>query len=158
DLEKLIDALVVDLEFIKIEIMQTGQPADGRSNRAVAAFATIDYPLLHAHVVAETGPEKFSARAFAEPVHVENKRRFGQPFPDREPVPKIIADVVAAEREHRHRVAPNLSDRASRGGGCFRRHGGAEINAVFPIKRLKHKRQRSAATSAENNGADRNAF
>jgi hypothetical protein len=117
--EKFGDTLVVDFQFGQIDIVHPRQPADGRFDRAAAAFATIDDPFKDPHVVAETGPEKFSIGAFAEPVHIENQRRLGQAFSDVHPVLKIIADAVSAEWQHRHRVATDLTDGAGRGGRCF---------------------------------------
>src|SRR2546430_7289067 len=75
DLEQFVDAFVIDLELRQIEIVNARQPTDRRFQRAVAALATIDHPFENAHVVAETGPEKFSGFAFAEPVHVKYERR-----------------------------------------------------------------------------------
>src|SRR5438874_685003 len=140
DLEQFIDAFVIDLEPGKIEIVNAGQKTDGRFDRA-GIFATVEDPFENAHIIAEARPEKFSVRAFAEPVHIKYERRIAQALSDFEPVPKIIADVVTAERQHRHRIAPDLTDRAGRGGGCFRSHGRAEINTVFPIERLKNEGQ-----------------
>ena len=71
---------------------------------------------------------------------------------------EIIADVVSTERQHRHRIAADLSDSARRGGGCLGGHGGAEVNAVSPIERLINQWHRITAASAENDGADGNAF
>src|SRR5438477_6765809 len=118
DLEQFVDAFVIDFEFCQIEIVQAGQPTDRRFQCTVAAFASIDHPFEHAHVVAETGPKKLAALAFAEPVHVKNERRIGQTFSNCEPMAEIIADVVAAERQHRHRIATDLADRAGSSGSC----------------------------------------
>ena len=41
---------------------------------------------------------------------------------ERQPVREVVADVVAAERHHRHRVAAHDADRAGRGGGRLRGH------------------------------------
>ena len=46
-----------------------------------------------------------------------------------DPVAEVVAHVVAAEREHGHRVAADLADRAAGGGGRFRAHGGADVDA-----------------------------
>src|SRR6266581_3863310 len=71
---------------------------------------------------------------------------------------EVIADVVPAEWQHRHRIASYLPDRAGRRRGRFRSHGRSQINAMVPIERLEHERHRVAAATAENNGADRHAF
>ena len=73
-------------------------------------------------------------------------------------MPEIIADVVAAKRQHCHWITTDLSDRTGRGCGCFRSHRRAEINAVLPIERLKHERHRIAAPAAEDDRTDRHAF
>ena len=57
---------------------------------------------------------------------------FVQARADLEPVLEIIAHVVAAEGQHGHRVAAHLPDRAGGGGGHFRAHRGADVNAVDP--------------------------
>ena len=69
------DVFMFDLELFKIEIVRAGQPADWRFDGAAFFFAAIDDPFQDAHVIAETGPKKFSALAFAEPIHVEDERR-----------------------------------------------------------------------------------
>src|SRR6516165_5509792 len=156
DLEQFIDAFMVNLEAGEIEIVHAGQPTDRRSHGAAASFATIQNPFQHTHVLAEPGPEEISVYAFAEPIHAENGRRIGQPSPDVDPMLEIIADVVAAERQHGHRIATNLADGASGSGCCFRRHGRTEINTVVPIESLKHQWHSAAAASAENDRTDRN--
>src|SRR4029077_9811948 len=75
DAEKFRDAFVIDIKFGKIEIVRAGHPANGRFDRAASLLATIDDPFEHAHILAEAGPEKISAHAFTEPVHIKNERR-----------------------------------------------------------------------------------
>src|SRR5437773_370651 len=62
------------LEFVRVEILELRHPADGGFFRTDSTVATIDHPLQHAHVVAESGPEEFAVLVFAEPVDVENLR------------------------------------------------------------------------------------
>src|SRR2546423_5285302 len=133
DLEQFIDAFLIELEPGKIEIVNAGQKTDGRFDRAARIFATVEDPFENAHIIAEARPEKFSVRAFAEPVHIKYERRIAQALSDFEPVPKITADVVTAERQHRHRIAPDLTDRASRGGGSFPSPSPSEVNTGVPI-------------------------
>ncbi len=156
--ENLDDALVLHIEVGNIDIVRAGQPANGRFDRAAGFFTAIDDPFQHSHIVAEAGPQEFSILAFAEPIYIENERRIGQPFSGLDPVAKIIADVVTAERQHCHRIAPHLPNGASRRCGCFRRHGCAQINAVVPIERLEHEWHSVAAAPAKNDRADRYAF
>src|SRR5947207_1697978 len=120
NLEKFGNAFVIDVQLSQIEIMQTGQPADWRFDGAAVAFATVDGPLEHTHIVTEPGPEKLPVHVFAEPVHVENKRRIGEPLADVQPVPEIIADGIATQWQHRHRITPDLTNRSRRRCGRFR--------------------------------------
>ena len=77
---------------------------------------------------------------------------------ERQPVRPVVAEVVAAERLHRHRVATHdahLSDRRGRG---FGRHAGAHEHAVGPVARLVHERRHFAAAAAEQDRGDRHTF
>src|SRR5216684_301096 len=60
DTENLDDALVLNIEVGKIDIVRAGQPADGRFDRAAAFFTAIDDPFQDSHIVAEAGPQEFS--------------------------------------------------------------------------------------------------
>ena len=110
---------MVDVELDEIEIVGAGQPADRRFQCAAGSVAAIDYPFQHAHVFAETRPEKLALPPFAKPVHIENERRIRQAFPHIEPVLEIIPDVVSAKWQHRHRIAAHPTNRAGCSGGCF---------------------------------------
>src|SRR3954469_7728686 len=128
DREEFSHCLARNVDFREIEVFRTRDDADLRFGAAAVAFTAVDDPFQRAHVFTEPGPEKFSVRAFPEPVHVKNQRRIFQARADLEPVPEIISHAVAAEREHRHGIAPDLADRSGRGGGCFRRHSRACIH------------------------------
>ena len=67
---------------------------------------TVDDPLEHAHVLAEPGPEEVAVVVTAEPVDAEDARRAGDVPSHVQPVGEVVAHVVAAERQHRHGVAP----------------------------------------------------
>ena len=95
--KEFVNGIAIDVEPGKIEIVRAGQPADRRFECATAFLASVDDPFKHAHVFTETGPEEFSVCAFAKPIHIENKRRIGEPLSDIEPVLKIIPDVVSTE-------------------------------------------------------------
>src|SRR5205823_14946640 len=97
--EEFVNGIVIDVEIRKLEIMGAGQPAYRRFERATMALAPVDDPLKHAHVFAKAGPQKFSVRAFAKPIHVKDQRRIGEALSYVQPVLKIIADVVSAERK-----------------------------------------------------------
>ena len=119
DSEKIGDRFMVDIQLFQVEIVWARQPANGRFERAACLFAAINDPFEHSHVLAEARPEEFSILAFAEPVHVEDERRIGETFSDVHPMPEIIADVVSAEGQHRHRIAPDFADSSRRGCGCL---------------------------------------
>src|SRR5437667_4932422 len=97
DSENFRDAFVVDVEFGEIEIVRAGQPADRRFECAAISLAAINDPFEHAHVFAETRPEKLALHAFAKPVHVKNERRIREAFPNVQPVLEVQADVVSAK-------------------------------------------------------------
>src|SRR5690348_14271591 len=84
---------------------------------------------------------------------MENFRRDPQRTLHLDPVPKIVAHVIAAKRKHRHRVAANFAYGSCRCCSHLRAHGRAGINAGRPIKRLIHERHRSSAATTENNRA-----
>src|SRR4029077_1101109 len=114
--KEFVNGIVIDVELGQVEIVRAGQPADRRLECATASLAPVDDPFEHAHVFTETGPEEFSVCTFAKPIHVKNQRRIGELLCNIEPVLKIIPDVVSAEGQHRHWVAPNSPYRT--GGGC----------------------------------------
>ena len=92
----------------------------------------------------------------SEPVHAEDPRRTRQRAADVEPVLPVVAHVVAAEGQHRHRVAPQHADLARRRGGRLRRQRGAEKRAVLPA-RAPRRRAAHAAGAARRRGSRRSA-
>src|SRR4030095_7292557 len=112
------------LESVEIEILRSRDATDWTLPGSTPAFTAIDDPFQDSHVVPKAGPEKFPGGVFAEPINMKNERRPRWPRPVLEPVPEIVADVVAAERQHGHRIAPHLADRAGRGGGGVGGHPG----------------------------------
>ena len=123
--KEFVNGVVIDVELRKIEIVRAGQPADWRFECAAASLASVDDPFEHAHVFTETGPKEFPVRAFAKPIHVEDERWIGELLSNIEPMLKVLPDVVTAEGQHRHWVAPHSP--YGTGGGCggFRSHGRA---------------------------------
>ena len=81
---------------------------------------------------------------------------FGDPAAHVQPVAEIIGHVVAAERQHRHRIAARRGDADRRRGG-FRAHRRGQIDAVAPVERLEHQRHVLARAAAEDERADRHA-
>src|SRR5207247_2150510 len=113
------------------------------------ALAAVDDPLQHPHVLAEAGPEEVAVVALAKPVDVEDARAVGHPLAHAEPVDEVVADVVADEREHGHRVAADDADLSGGGGGGLRAYGCADVDAVRPVERLEHEGNDLAAPPAE---------
>ena len=70
---------------------------------------------------------------------------------------EVIAHVIAAERQHGHRVASNLAHFSELGGGAFRSHRGPDENAVFPIECLIDQWRQPGAAAAEHHGRNRYA-
>src|SRR5438445_3035418 len=96
-------------------IVVIGHPADG-SFAALGAYAgTVHNPFEDTHIFAVAGPDEFSFGVFTEPVHVEDARSDGKRALHLDPVTKIIAHVIAAERKHGHGIATNFA-RAADGG------------------------------------------
>src|ERR1051326_8693259 len=114
-------------EAIPLDVLIARHPTDGRLASQGAAVSAIDDPLQNAHVFAEAWPHEFTVSVLAEPVHMEDPRRFGQAALHLDPVTEVIAHVIAAERQHRHGIAANLADGANNGRSGFRTHGGARV-------------------------------
>src|SRR6266849_5402006 len=90
-------------------------------------------PLEHAQIFAITGPQEVAAGVLAEPVDHEDARRTLELLADVQPMREVVADVVAAERQHRHRIAPQNADFAGGGSGGLGAHRRAHEDAVGPI-------------------------
>ena len=156
DLLELLEGLGGDLfpETGHVDVLVLGDPADRSLERMGTLLAALDDPLEHAHVVAESGPEEFPLGALAEPVHVEDARHVLHEAPHLQPVGEVVAHVVAAEGEHRHRVAAHLADRAGRGRRHLGADGRAEVDTVDPVEGLEDERHRRGAATAEDHRAD----
>ena len=57
-----------------------------------------------------------------------------------QPVPEVIAHVVAAEGKHGHGIAADGADFAAGGGRGFGAHGGAGVDAGRPVEGLVDER------------------
>ena len=119
-----------------------------------AGATAFDHPFQNAGVLAVAGPEELALGAFSEPVHMKNAGHIFDEFPHLEPVSEVVAHVVTAEGQHRHRVAAHLAERAGGGSGHLGSHRGTEIDAVRPVEGLENERHRRGAASAENDRAD----
>jgi hypothetical protein len=76
----------------------------------------------------------------------------------REPVLEVVAHVVAAEGQHRERVAAHDADLARGRGGGLRAHRGAEEDPVRPVEGLDHQGHGGGAAAAEDDRRDRHAL
>ena len=71
---------------------------------------------------------------------------------------EIVAHVVAAEGQHRHRVKAQFAECATGRRRRFARHDRAEKHAVIPVERLGHERHGRAATTTEENRGNRHTL
>src|ERR1700730_7640030 len=128
------------------------------SNRPFLSLGTtpgaIDNPFQNLHVLAETRPDELTLCILAKPIYVKDARRHGEHALHFEPMPKVVAHVVATERKHGHGVAAYLTLGAFGRGGHLGAHGRAHVNAGTPIECLKDQRHGAGATAAKNDGAD----
>ena len=134
-----------------------GHVPDRRLDRRRGALDPFDRPLQHPDVLAEARPQEPAVLVPAEPVHVEDPRQLGRvrALAHRDPVPEVVAGVVADERQHRHRVPAHDADGAGRRRGRLGRQRGAEEDPVLPVARLGHERDRRPAAAAEEDRGDR---
>ena len=117
DGHQLIERFLREIEAVPAEILVARHPADWTFDPGSAPAHSADHPLQDAHVLAVAGPDELSLFVLAEPVDAENPRRITQPTPHLQPMVEIVAHVVAAERQHRERIAPNLAHGAGRRSG-----------------------------------------
>ena len=88
---------------------------------------------------------------------MENLRQVRARLVEAQPVREVVAEVVAAERLHRHRVTAHDTDRTGRGGRRFGGHRGTDQHTVGPVARLEHERHQRFAATAEDDRRDRHA-
>ena len=148
-----------DVQALKVQRSRCREVADRGPGGLGVAGQPLDDPLQHADVLAEAGPDELARRVLAEPVDVEQLRqllRVGL-LADLQPVPEVVAHVVAAERQHREGVVAQLADLALGRGGLLRGDVGAEEHAVVPVEGLDHQRHGAGAPAAEQDRRDRHA-
>src|SRR5207302_1403802 len=85
-------------------------------------------------------------------------RRFWYLAAEIEPVAEVIAHVIAAEWQHRKRIAADLADVAECGCRHFRPHCRRHIDAERPIERLLDQRNDAVAAAAEDKRRHGHAF
>src|SRR5208282_1446024 len=107
------------IEAPEIEVCLIGNDSHRRLAATGASMDSIEHPFDHAQVFAVTGPDKVAGGVLAKPVDHEDARRLLDRVAQLEPVCEIIAHVVAAERQHRHRIAPQHAHRSCSRGRRF---------------------------------------
>src|SRR5882672_8721898 len=90
----------------------------------------------------------------AEPIDVEDLRRRFELCADIDPMCPVVAEVIAGEGQHGHRVAAHDTHRVGGRGGGLRSDSGTHEYAVQPIACLIYERGQRAASSAEYDGGD----
>src|SRR5262245_66557014 len=68
---------------------------------------------------------------------------------------KVIPHVVAAERQHSHRITADLANCSDRRRCHFRSHCRANVNSMDPVESLKDQRHRRGTATAEKDTCDR---
>src|SRR5262249_6576949 len=155
--ERLVELRARDAESLRIERVGSRNPADRRFQGAPAAPHALHDPLEHADVVPVAGPQELPVGVAAEPVDAEDARRLHGAWAGGQPVPEVVAHVIATEREHRHRIATDHADLPGNGRGRFRAHRRAEEDAVRPVEGLEHEGDDTGAARAEDERGDRYA-
>ena len=152
-------SILAHVEAVEIEGVEGGHCARSVSVDGIGgAIDALQCPFEYSGVLAEAGPQELAAGAAAEPVDVEDLRQqlAGRCLgADVEPVLEVVADVVAQERQHRHRVAAHDTDLPGGGGGGFRGQRGGEEHAVLPVQGLGDQRDGGGAAAAEEDRRDR---
>src|SRR5665213_1928374 len=113
DLEQLGHHLRRDVETLGIDPARADrrhEPDGGFLGLRVPGQPAED-PRQHPGVLAEAGPHELAGVVLAEPVDVEDLRHLGAFTPaDGQPVVEVVAHVISAERQHRHRIEAQLAD------------------------------------------------
>ena len=131
--------LLGDVGALGVDLARRRDAADRGLDRLALAVAAPEDPLEDADVLAEAGPDELAVVVLAEPVDDEDLRQLRRvrcSRADLQPVGEVVGHVVAAERQHRHRVEAQLADLARGGGGRLDRHRRGEEDAVLPVERL----------------------
>src|SRR5208283_2543347 len=160
DVEQFFHLSARDVEPRGVEIGHVGNSSDGGvfGMGLHLTVAALEDPLQHAAVFTITGPEEFSLFIFilAKPVDVENlwQLRWICERSYLEPVGKVVAHVIAAEGEHGHGIAAQLSDFSRDRGRGLAADGCAEESAMLPVEGFRDERNNSGAPAAEQDGID----
>ena len=106
------------VEAIDAKVFPVRGPSDWGFMSWDSSLASFDDPFEDSEVFSKAWPEKLAVRILAEPVHMKNTGESPNVFSHIKPMGKVVAHVVSAEWEHRHRIASDGTDgSAGRGGG-----------------------------------------
>src|SRR5271170_8133119 len=100
-------------QTVPLDILESGCPANRSFHSLSPAPHPIHNPLQNAHVLAEPRPQVSAIPVFPEPVDMEDARGGGELTLHAQPMPEVVAHVIAAEGQHGHRVAAYLAARSS---------------------------------------------
>src|SRR5947208_6101288 len=101
------------VEAVGVEGLGGRDEPDRRLDHLPLTVATPEDPLQYAAVLTVARPDELAVLVLAEPVDEEDARHLVRMLaPELEPVGEVVGHVVAAERQHRHRVEAELSDLA----------------------------------------------
>ena len=153
------EGLDIDIQALQVDVFGFGLVANGSLYRVGFAFATIQNPHQHAHVVAKARPDEVAFIVGAEPVDVEDLRSFvAQLFAHVKPVLEVIAHMVTAERQHCHGVTADNANSARSSRSGLRSHDRAYEYAMLPVSCLVNQRSSFRAATAKDDCGDRHAL
>src|ERR1700710_2442213 len=96
------EGLARKVDAVPIQVIVERSPADWGLTRRHLSAHTIYDPLQHAKVFAIPGPQELPVRILAEPVDVEDFGCGAEVAAHPDPVPEIVAHVVATKGQHGH--------------------------------------------------------
>ncbi|OPZ96483.1 MAG: hypothetical protein BWY71_01916 [Planctomycetes bacterium ADurb.Bin412] len=137
-----------------VDIFQFRNKSDSRLAGVHLAAAPGQNPLQNAEVFPKTGPEVAIVLVLTEPVDMENLRLPAHPHAHPQPMLEVVRHIVAAERQHGHRVAPDFALLAVLSGGPFAGHRRADIHTVRPVVGLINQRGQVGTAAAKDNRGD----
>src|SRR5688572_25849147 len=141
-----------------LQIVVARDHAEGGFRAGATTCATVNDPLQHAHVLRKAWPDVFASRILAKPVDAKDARRMSNSLAHAQPVREIVSHVIAAKRDHGHRIAPHDADLAGDRCGRFRAKRRAHVDTFLPRLRFDDQRHRRGAAPAEDEGRDRHAL
>src|SRR3978361_1274485 len=127
DRQRLGPVAALEFEPAQAQVLGRRHDTDRGVLTAGLVFDAVDDPLEHPAVLAEARPQEAAVFIATEPVDEEHLWQLGVVgvLAQVAPVREVVSDVVAQERQHRHRVAAHAADLALGRGGLLAAHGGA---------------------------------